>query len=135
MVQLVDLDYIPDEALTGGRDKPVNLAHAEEVRNSTLECFALARDNGTALCVGGLRHLNFMDERPLMWCCWFEESRITLSELRHGRELLTQWFEKRGDQFFAEIRESDSVAQKFAEWLGFKHTHDWAGFKMYVRIV
>jgi hypothetical protein len=135
MVQLVDLDNVPSEALTQGRDKPVSLQHSEDVRLSTVECFALARDDGTALCVGGLRHLNFLDERPLMWCCWFEEAKITLSELRMGRELLTQWFEGRGSQFFAEVKKSDTVAQKFAEWLGFQHIGDWEDFNIYVRIV
>lgn len=135
MVQLVDLDSVPPEALTQGRDKPISAKHSEDVRLSTVECFALARDDGTALCVGGLRHLNFLDERPLMWCCWFEESKITLSELRTGRELLTEWFEKRGSQFFAEVKKSDTVAQKFARWLGFQHIGDWEDFNIYVRVV
>lgn len=135
MVQIVELSHVPCEALTMGRDKPQDAAHMEAIIQSTVECFALCRDSGNVICVGGLRHLNFMDQRPLMWCSWLEDTKPTVSELRDGRELLTEWFESRGDEFYADISETDTVAQRFAEWLGFKFLRDWAGFKLYVRVV
>lgn len=127
MLQLVKLDTIPDIVLQDGIDG------LDRLSRETLECYAIARDSGEAICVIGIRPYTLLSMDGVMWAYWIDESKPTLGEFRHGKTLMDYYFTERGGKMLAEVEEGDAAGQKFVEWLDFKYVFSAHGFKIYVR--
>lgn len=131
-LQLVQLDSVPEIVFQRDAENEIP-GFEKKVQNGTTECFVIARDSGQAICVIGVRPYALLGKDAVMWALWFEESQPTRGEFREGRRLMEEWFKAQEGVRVAEVREGDTIGERFVEWLGFHSPFNWAGFNIYRR--